>query len=177
MLLRLGAFDALRCLAFVGIVVGIGLIVRRIVRGKPTMRAALPAARIGDRRLAAFVQRALPFAILLAGFAALGALNRMGHRVLLVTERAGTLHAERLELVGAAPDNDLDDGDVWIVNHTARPIACKHLPFDKLLWGSPMANDASVIAPGQGLAVERMPQFIGPDHEPPEMDGETLWLT
>jgi hypothetical protein len=178
MLLRLAAFDVLRCLAFLGIVAGLAMIVQRLTRGRPTLRAALPRARIGGGRgSAAFARRALPFALVLAGLASLGALNRMSHRVLMVTERAGMLHAERLELVGTAPDKNLDDGDVWIVNRAPRAIACKHLPFDKLLWGSPMANDAFVIEPGQALAVDRMPQFIGPSQEPAEMDGETLWLT
>ena len=178
MLLRSAAYDVLRCLAFLGIVVGIGMIVQRIANSRPTVRAALPRARIGGGRgFVAFARRALPLALVLGGLASLGGLNRMGHRVLVVTERAGMLHAERLELVGVAPDKDLLDGDVWIVNQATRAIACKHLPFDKLLWGSPMSNDAFVIEPGQGLAVERMPQFIGPEHEPAEMDGETLWLT
>jgi len=178
MLIRSAVYDVLRCLAFLGIVAGIGMIVQRIAHGRPTVRAALPLARIGTRRgFAAFARRALPFALVLAGLASLGALNRMGHRVLVVTERAGMLHAERLELVGAAPDKDLDDGDVWIVNHAARAIACKHLPFNKVLWGSPMESDAFVIEPGHGLAVEHMPQFVGPEHEPPRMTGDTLWLT
>jgi hypothetical protein len=173
-LIRSATFDVLRCAAFALVVIGVFAILRRFVRARPTKRAVLPLARTGDQPLRAFVMRVAPVALAIAGVAALATASRFGHRALVLTDRAGTVHVEHYELVGTA--KDLDPGDVWLVNRTSRPIACNHMPLGDFIHRK-LVPEGWTIEPGQSLAVMFMPTYFGPDQEPMVMDGGTLWLT
>ncbi|HEY3801661.1 MAG TPA: hypothetical protein VGL61_03605 [Kofleriaceae bacterium] len=178
MLICSATYDVLRCAAFALIVLGVFLMLRRFVRMRPTRRAELPLARTGDQggviALRAFAMRVAPVVLAIAGVAALATTNRFGHRALVLTDRAGAVHAEHYEFIGTA--KDLDPGDVWIVNRTSRPVACNHMPLGDFIHRK-LAPEGWTIEPGQALAVMFMPTYFGPDQEPPVMDGGTLWVT
>ena len=173
-LIRSGTFDLVRCGAFALIVIGVFVLLRRMVRARPTARAALPLARTGEQPLRAFALRVAPVVLALVGFAALAAGNRLGHRALVLTDRAGIVHVERYEFVGTA--QGLDPGDVWIVNRSSRAITCNHVPFGDFIHRKLVPHGWD-IEPGHALAVMFMPTYFGPDQQPLVIDGSTLWLT
>jgi hypothetical protein len=172
-LIRAATFDLLRCVAFAGIVASATVMLRRFLRASPIRRAALPEARIGERRFASFIARMAPIAVMLVSLAGLAASARMCYRTLLVTDRGGAVHIERDVSIGeVSPEHDLD-GDVWVVNRSARPLRCIHQSFGSWAY----SPNWFVIPAGEARTVPRIPQNIGPDDEPREWEGDSLWLT
>jgi hypothetical protein len=173
-LIRAASFDVLRCVAFAVAVLGVVLAVARWLRHRPGMRAALPVARIGERRFAPFVARVAPVAIAVAGLASLAAANRFAHHALVLTDRGGTVHAEPLVLLGGVPDPEFTDEDVWIINRASRDVECRSQARDYSRIG---VGNRIVIERGRSVAVPFMPRYVGPEHEPIALGAGELWLT
>ncbi|HEX4453236.1 MAG TPA: hypothetical protein VH143_20335 [Kofleriaceae bacterium] len=173
MLIRAATFDLLRCMAFAGVVAGATVLLRRLLRARPSRRAELPEARIGDHRTGGFIARIAPVVIVLGSLAALAASTRIAHRALVITERGGAMRvAHDVSLGDIASTRDLD-GDVWVINRSSRALRCIHEPFGSWAY----SPEAFVIPPGEAGTLPRIPQNIGPDDQPREWEGESLWLT
>jgi hypothetical protein len=173
MLIRSATFDVLRCVAFAAIVAGTTVMIRRLVRAVPIRRAAVPEARIGERRVASFIARIAPVAVILVALAALLTSTKLAHHALIVTDRAGVLHVEHeISLGQVAPTRDID-GDVWVINRSSRALQCVHMPFGDWAY----SREAFVIAAGEAATLPRIPQNIGPDDVPREWESSSLWLT
>jgi hypothetical protein len=172
-LIRAATFDLLRCAAFVGIVAGATVLLRRLLRARPIRRAALPEARIGDRRTSGFIARIAPVVIVLGSLAALAASTHIGHRALVITERGGAMHVDHDVLLGDIASTRDIDGDVWVINRSSRALRCFHEPYGSWAY----SPEAFVIPPGEVGTLPRIPQNIGPTNEPRDWDGDSLWLT
>jgi hypothetical protein len=172
-LIRAATFDLLRCIAFAGIVAGATVLLRRLLKATPTRRAALPEARIGDRGTRSFIARIAPVVLVIGSLAALAASTRIAHRALVITERGGAMHVEHDVLLGTIASTRDFHGDIWAINRTSRALRCVHQPFGS--WAYSPA--AFVIPAGEAGTLPRIPENIGPDAEPREWEGDSLWLT
>jgi hypothetical protein len=172
-LIRAATFDLLRCVAFAGIVAGATVLLRRFLKATPIRRAPLPEARVGVRGTRSFIARTAPVVLVIGSLAALATSTRIAHRALLITDRGGAMHVEHDVLLGTVASSHDFDGDVWVINRASRALRCVHEPFGS--WAYSPA--AFLIPAGEAGTLPRVPENIGPDHEPRDWDGESLWLT
>jgi hypothetical protein len=171
--MRAATFDLLRCVAFAGIVAGATVLLRRLLKATPIRRAALPEARLGERGIRTFIALIAPVVLVIGSLAALATSTRIAHRALVITDRGGAMHVDQEVTLGEPSSTHALDGDVWVINRSARRVRCVHQPFGSWAY----SPGAFVIPAGEAGTLPRIPENIGPNDEPREWDGSSLWLT